>query len=337
MKKFQKVGLILLIAVVLFFLTIWSCFTIGEKFFFDKLFYKKSALHGYLHLTVDAGTELPRKLTWIEQKILANRLADVNWLVSQASTDSDTSNSSVEIKKNKPFTIIVIGDSNTYAMGVRTSERFSNVLEKKLTKIRPTKVITLAEQGNSIFDDYVLFMLAKKYYQPDLAIVGMVENDLLPNGDRYPQAEKFRIQVEEGCPQAYFSPEDLDFNDWEEILKIYVTSFSPEYKNLCVLKHISQKFSTEKNILFFPFNNFKGDFICLKDEDAATCNQKLVIMEYKQALQATGNTVIDYKKNDIFEPISKAEGHPSKHSHALYAQLLFEYIMMHTDFKNFQK
>jgi hypothetical protein len=321
-----KTVLILFLSLVLFSLSILSCFWIGERFFFDKIFYQKSALHGYLPNSV-VGTSSDEELTFFEKFLQQQRRTDLKQILM-----AETNNTVITgTKQDRPFTIVIIGDSFVYGTGVRTSERFGAVLERELNKLKPTQVYVLAEPGNSIVDDFLLYRLAQKHYHPDLTIIGLFENDLLFNSDRYPGAEELHHEMDLACPQPLFSIKTEDDVAWPQLIRFFHLSFSSAYKNYCFLQYLSERFGQDRKLLFFAFNLFDGAPQCGIYDTAEQCYDRSLMQKYAATLRIAGNTIYGQNQDVSFisESVSKMEDHPSKKMHLFYGQLLADYVKTH--------
>ena len=109
-SSFLKLTVLLGYLYILLFITL----EIVETHYFDKLFYLKSWIHGYYFPEKDS------------QNTIAKLLAGVN---SEGFRDSE-----FRPKQKGEFLILVVGDSNVWGWGVRKSNRFTQVLEKELSK-----------------------------------------------------------------------------------------------------------------------------------------------------------------------------------------------------------
>lgn len=139
----------------------WVFFVLGQlvivnHFFgnviFDKLIYRKSPWHGYNPKTGLCPS----------------------WVNKDGYRD-------IEFYEKKPgeYLILVVGDSIVYGQGLLTSQRFSNILEKKLDKIRSTRVFNLGECGTNIYRHYLVADRFKEELNPDLVVITFIGNDLL--------------------------------------------------------------------------------------------------------------------------------------------------------------
>ena len=132
-----------LILLVVSLLTTTIAFIIGffiiENQFFDQVLFQKSPLHGYVKNKHNLDYISPFHYTRAKDLISLRRYS------SSMQKDSDAT-----------FTIVIIGDSFTYGMGIRNNQRFLTKLEKKLDKIKPTKIYSLALPGDNFLDYYIL-------------------------------------------------------------------------------------------------------------------------------------------------------------------------------------
>lgn len=329
-KIILRILLILLTSII----SAWVCFKIGERFFFDKLFYQKSGVYGYNYVR-SSDMEIVSQANVFDKISLQSRTADLRAVIQNSKNIVEIENLEtpeivpIEPKKFTPQTplkIVVIGDSNTFGTGLKQDQRYSAILEKLLNKFIPTKVYTLAEPGNSIEDDYALYLLAKKTLNPDFIIIGILENDLILNQAKYPNSEFVRAALEEVCPQDIFAStsEDLGIYDWNGVLGVYQQSFLPIYANVCFLKKISAELAQDKNVLFFNFFDHLKQ-ACFKKDISASSRHRAIMTEYKSILEKSGNKVIGHNPSlDDFSYVSAAEGHPSAQANKLFAQIILD-------------
>jgi len=291
---------------------LWASFYLGERFFFDKLFYKKSLLHGYYNRY---QLETP-PTNWLDKQLILLRERDLQLLLKGQLKPDLNSN----LK-----TIVVIGDSYTYGVGVLPHERFSHqislILNKQGTK---TKVYNFSEPGNSIIDNFSLYLLAKNQLQPDLIIFEMVTNDLLFNAPRYPGTAQLIKNLDSHCLQPLFvNPNTFTTTD-AQYLASEIESFKPEWRNRCYLEQISKYLSNDPKVMFFGFLNGSTDFNCTW---ANKYPDGLLITEYAALIKLYGNSVhLHDAVDDSSISVSKTEGHPSRSAHKTYAEDQVEWI-----------
>src|SRR4030066_1649285 len=111
-----------------YYLAYWS----AEKFFYDKFFYKKSEVYVY---TKNNSNRLGSLGLLAKNDPIKRRIGDLISLVD-TNDQKDVNRQVLGAKADNVFKIAVIGDSFVYGLGVKTSERFTDLLEKKLNKIR---------------------------------------------------------------------------------------------------------------------------------------------------------------------------------------------------------
>lgn len=134
-------------------------FRLIRPFFFDKFIYLKDPEYGYV------------------------RNADGGWFCSADLNSDGFRDIEFYPKKDSEFLILVVGDSLVYGQGLRIKDRFSNLLQKRLNKIRKTRVYNLGRCGANIYRNYVNAEKYRKKLNPNLIIFTLFENDLLINED----------------------------------------------------------------------------------------------------------------------------------------------------------
>jgi hypothetical protein len=219
----------------------------------------------------------------------------------------------------------------TYGLGVKTDETLVANLEKKLNKIKPTKIYNYSQPRDDIINNYTKYKTAKENKNIDLFIVTLVDNDLVFNTiNRYPKNEEIYLEILDECKKEpkKFQYKDVESNeDWIE--KLYFPSFSNEYSNICFLEKLISRFN-KKNTIFFSFGHIPTQ---MELDYGYTNNSSLkyakIFLEYNRIIVDNNNRyILDPYKNGYVEyvEVSESERHPSKETHAGYAQVLFDEI-----------
>lgn len=308
------------------FISLLISYWIGEKYFFDELFYKKSIVHGYSHdeWNVAARFNIP--------SILEKRVEDVVRVrdLYYANDNSKVLGSS-DPDQNEEFVVVLIGDSFVYGMGIREEQRFGKLLEKKLNSIYPTKVYILAQSGDGIIENYAKFNLANKYLKPNLYILGLVNNDLVFElRDKYPSQKDLYTEVKQFCPGEdfvwFWLLESFKEESWQDvIINLYATSFLPKYQNVCLLEKIAENIvKTSNKTMFYSFYQENNKVDNLDDE----LNQlhARFMKKYIDAIERAGGTVV-FQPDEYFWPsVSNTERHPSAQANEDFANQLFTEI-----------
>lgn len=324
MKKRRLIfPLLLLVASV--FVSVRLVFFIGERFYFDRLFYQKSPFHGYVK---DNDFSL--------KNLNANpftkaRISDLNLLFSSQNKKVLGTSQDKEV-----FKVAIIGDSMTYGQGVQKNQVFTNILSKMLNKNRPTIVYNLGISGDDFIDNYTKYQTAKDVLDPDLFIFTLVDNDLtFADTDKYPERDTYKMQLQVGCfkPEMSYLWEDME---WEQqIHKYYFPSVSEEYSNICLFENGIRLIDKEKTI-FASFDNFEfADEPLAIDADHY---QKLgyIMNKYRKIIVKNNGYFVDNSKYSFnLEIISPNEGHPNEKSHKKFADLLYQEITNHEKWRNF--
>lgn len=322
------------VSIGLTLVSIWACLRISEIYFFDKFYYTKSPTFGYIRPVPNPLGNSNNPPT-IEERIKDLRLIFSGKTQETLATEKpslvgrvlgvfdDQTDSTV-----KPYVVFLIGDSYVYGNGVRVSERMSVFLEKKLRAIRPTKVYTLAQSGDSIVDNYYKLQAAEKVIQPDIAIMGMVVNDfILDQTDKYPDELVFYNQLREECPQEerkvqwtgpQMTPEE------GMMLNLY-PSISEDYANICYYERILERMEG-KPVLFYSFDPLSPDPPPESEEYAWKGWQIMHTYASRAQLHGFGFTSPNNIENFVFTPRATIEGHPSVKTHELFAESLFKEI-----------
>lgn len=141
---------------------IWTIipFRLIRPLFFDKFIYEKDASYGYIPL-------------------------DNEWKFRCSADFNPDGFRDIEFypKKDDEFLILAVGDSLVYGLGLRIEDRFTNLLDMKLNRIRNTRVFNLGRCGENLYRNYVTAEEYRKKLNPDLIIFSLYENDLLIKKD----------------------------------------------------------------------------------------------------------------------------------------------------------
>lgn len=290
------------------------CLYIGEKYFFDKLIYRKSETFGYHPGSFNL-------LATKNSKTLEDRLKDLRFLY----TDEDKNNNVLGSQYDSRFKIAIIGDSFVYGLGVKIDQRFANLLENKLNKIKPTKVYIIAQDGDDMLENYEKFLLARERYKPNLYIIGVLYNDfILTSGYKYSNGEILHKKLQQTCPgkEFYYDWPERELTVSELIAEAFYPSTLPEYANMCYFNEIVRDMTTE-NVLFYSYHKEAEKYReSQRSEDQMIA---FIIQKYTDIIRQNKGRIIFFDESG-FTPVSVRETHPSTDTHEAYAQQLFEEI-----------
>ncbi len=303
--------------IITFFSTL-GFYVLAEKVFFDRMFYQKSAVHGY---RTDGGNAVQR---YIENFLIADRLDDLLQLVYQKDSSNHQSDSLGTVR------IAVIGDSVAYGLGVRKEDAFPLQLQAKLNAYRPTKVYNYSYPGDSIIDNFLKYQLSMKKDNIDLYIFTMIDNDLLfQKRNKYPGYTALMDQLKSDCKQSIFTYE-FTGRTWEDLVNQgFYPSYSDRFANVCFLKQIATKIAPEKS-LFISFDSTKSYHQGVNEQSDFTLKVDNLYATYASVLRDQGLRVIDpddSTKKFIYHQVSAMEGHPSKETQGAYADILLEKLL----------
>lgn len=324
-RVFKLFGLILLISLTTLTAGL-TAYKIGEKYFFDKLFYKRSPLHGYL-----SNAWMFSKNYLTADPISKSRMKNLYQLL--AFHDSTDQSKILGANTDNIYKIAIIGDSYAYGTGVKTNQRFPDILENMLNKIRPTKVYNLSQMDDDLLDHYAKFKLAQSWQNFDLYVFTMVQNDFqifLDRLNRYPNKSQLYQELKEFCPQPHYNP--LPYSpeiDYETDVWINDVMSSLEgFDNICLLKQFVKEASTFP-IIFYDLE----DYLSLEQINTDAPNLvkyiALVMDKYNNTVKENNGYLLkafDSKSNNHFSPVSQIESHPSAKTHQWYAAKLFQEI-----------
>jgi lysophospholipase L1-like esterase len=329
----RRFAVLFAISVISVVATAVLCLVVSELFFFDKFYYQKSPAHGYAPLIWNPQSSQDNPRT------IERRLSDLRALFPLQRKTADLRVLGVsDEKKTKPFTIAVIGDSMVYGTGIRTGDRFSEVLEKKLNTLRPTNVITLAQPGDSAVDNYYKLQKLEEKIVPDLIIFGLVDNDLIvDSSEKYPGEKALYDQLVEVCPGQEHRLQDFNPVPEYEVLveKLYLPAFEEGTANKCFLDEVLKKVQG-KPLFFFSFVPIADDY----HPAPGSVDDKnwQVIKKYVQTVQAAGFPVVSATNlaHFTYTNVSEKEFHPSAATHSQFAESLLKEITSNPQWKFFE-
>lgn len=301
-KKRSKLPLMLIYLSYLIAL-VGVAFYIAENNFFDQFFYRKSLIHGY-HLQY---TNNP-----ISKKILG--LNDQGFRTTK-----------LEPKKDNEILLMVVGDSNVWGWGVRNSQRFTRILQRQLSLIKPTRILELAKGGTNILSHEQTAKYYEQVLHPDIVIFVFFENDLTIS---ISQTEQIVNLTGGNKPIIY----DVEANSSEsDYFSKVLGSYDINTANYQLFRDLIS--TLNKKWIYFMLSYYPRSPHELLAEQMLQQNQlttinvdKLFYSKY-EALATANNG-----KKQPSLAISAKEGHPGPIAHQLFAQTLFDYIVCHPDF-----
>lgn len=312
-NKISKIIFLFIFSFIISFGVYTLCRFIAEKYLFDRFFYRKSISHGYV----------------LKDKLLSdygNRAKDLIAIKEKAQNIFESNNKQV-------FKVAIIGDSYVWGQGIRNNQRLKSILEQKLNKIRPTKIIAIGQLGNSTLDYLKYYEDIQHITKTDLNIFVIVGNDAFINFH-----QEYRGVVEK-CQNLFphIKPVceiygDLNSkgynlaNPTQEILDIITKAHGDSWINpinQCVVNTSSLLLPTEKSIYFIPDNYTTDNSYDTYINFFKKTNKFIISIENSKNLKK-------YKKywNDPYKyfTVSPLEGHPSALANQAYADILYNEI-----------
>jgi len=316
-KKKLLLAFVCLVSIVLAY---WTASVIAETYFFDKFFYKKSAMYGYQLYGLDL-------LNKQNNQLIEKRIKDLRQL-TQAELNKDLN--VLGASSEDVYKIAIIGDSFAYGTGVRQADRYPDRLEKLLNQVKPTKVYVLALPGDNILEHYAKYKLAQENTKPDLYIVGITNNDLLINDFIYPNQISLYQKLREDCtlPECEYDLPDRAITIDELIKKVYYPSIDDRCANICYMDNIIKEMVTA-NILFFNFFRIESSS---PTQILSEADQKdiQIMKKYTDMIRLAGGQVFQLHDSQVlgeYKTVSSMEKHPSAETHDWFAKALFEKII----------
>lgn len=222
--------------------------------------------------------------------------------------------------------VAVIGDSYVWGMGVLEHQRLGRLLEQKLNKIRPTKVLNLGVPAFSTLEYLETYSLTRELIEPDIYIFVMVHNDallhhdnkqLLSTDSNVTQSEK-STQLLLDCLQKHPGNELIFEPDYE---KTELAWTNPT--NVCVVDSAVSALPTHNTIYLLADDWFEGNAWTSYKDILSKHNKRTVSFKNSASLDVFSELWNDPARNFLR---STYENHPSAHAHEVYAEILFEEI-----------
>lgn len=324
-----------LVNICLFFISLLISlgggFLLAEKFFFDKLFYRKSVIHGYDSEDVESLEDFGER---------SRDLVEYNFRLSQCCQSETVLGSSDQgVENDSDYMVAIIGDSYVWGAGVRYSKTLVNQLSKRLNRFRTTRVLSLAHPGDSILDYLARYEHAEQFYNIDLYIFVLVSNDALLsksslNKNDFNGIAK-RCQEKNGNSLLIFDADwkNLDFTMAKDRAG-EVSDLSWESDaNVCVVDESLKKLphDSTKAIYFVTDNYFADDYYWQQYLNILE-SHNVNLISSRRGMQMP--KYFRYWENPYrFFQISKKESHPSTLAHKMYAEILYQEILNNNIYK----
>lgn len=323
-KQFFLFSVNLIITLTSIFLTYHICLLVAERYFFDKLIYKKSPLHGYYKTNISQN----EFLTTDNQLLKTNRLKDLKDLYTVKSNSSKI----LGLSHTKDYkTIAIIGDSNTFGLGLRKKQRFSYLLERELDKLDSNneimfKVLNLSLVGDDFLDNYLKYKKVINSKTIDMSIFAIVANDLaIEKNGKYPNKNLLYEQLTDICGKLPIIPRSLaKYN--EELFLI-----SRDESTACFLSYLLNNTSPTKTIFFSTEG--AGQEYQHKNNYSQNDYYDYALFEYSQAIRKSKHKLLNpwvgSNSNFTYQntQISEKEHHPNQHLHQCFAYYLTQEII----------
>ncbi|HWS48741.1 MAG TPA: hypothetical protein VN174_01660 [Candidatus Methanoperedens sp.] len=299
MKKTNRIILLVLLSLSLCVIVSYLCYRLAEKYFFDKFFYQKSNTHGYV-----LSEENFNFLDYGDRGKDLSALNNLNELKG-------------EILQNQ-FRIAIIGDSHVWGQGVRNNQRFAKLLEKRLNKIRPTRVFSYGKRGNNTLDYYNSYQRISNLIFANLYIILPVTNDAILN------KSNTNDPITNNCQKKYINEKPTYFIEDFPIDSIINQSWKNPI-NQCVV---------DQSIQLLP----KDNAIFLIDKDYHRDNtqfdyyHQLLTKNNKTTISTSIGKYMDKYKRYFDEKVymnfslSPTDPHPNALANQMYSDILFSEI-----------
>lgn len=319
-QRFRVIKLSVLVFLGILFTSVsyLTAQNLAPRYFFDKLYYKKSTTYGYVNGQYPYIDES-------EKKLVHDRVEDLDLIYNKSSVLGTTADE---------FKIAIIGDSFTFGVGIKNEDRYAVVLEKRLNEIRPTKIYSLAIGGDDMLEYYTHYKLAEEKIKPDLYIITMVNNDFLIHESPRPGLLDYLSDAMKICGNnVKFEDVTEKSHEWEYYLNTQVLpAASDEFANTCIMR-LTLGHLDMNRIVFLPINPLPNDLKSIEVGSEfmrfGSKAEKLLLLKYKNLVLNAGGYIlnIDYERIPPEKLlVSEREGHYSKFTNAFIADELFNDI-----------
>lgn len=271
-------------------------FRLIRPLFFDKFIYRKDQEYGYTPMNTGWGYACSVNLN-------SDGFRDTGFYS----------------KKNDEFLILVVGDSLVYGQGLRIKDRFSNLLQKKLNKIRKSRVFNLGRCGNNLYQNYANAEKYRKKLNPDMVIFTLYENDLLFKKDDPSDFPNFIYQTISDQKIVYdVGPGETTSTYNQRVLG----SFDENTVNYSMLLELMPQMSRHRTI-YYLITYWKPN----------TNNYKLFDAFNRYGFPIINNFALYFEKYEKLANkklglnISLKEGHPNAIANQMFAERLYQEIV----------
>jgi len=314
MKKDILFTLIRKLALLCFatFLSYKLAYFIGERYFFDKLFYKKSITHGYVDCWGD-------ECDWVR---FGNRAEEYLALIKLKRQRPTQQQDVLGAASENKFQIAVIGDSFTWGQGIKNEQRMAFILEQKFRKHRDNVVYSFALPGENVLGNFAKINTLKSMIRPNIWVYFFVSNDILPEWyDRY--GEKHRKLLFSKCNgEPVFDTLVEKVRDYH----LYVDSGWSNSVNICLMSEFV--FLLPQNTMIFIPNEC-GDTVGTKMIQKIVKNLRsdIAVITAEQYAKRKYSFSNGKECSQAFR-ISQLENHPSAAANQMYADVLYDEILL---------
>jgi lysophospholipase L1-like esterase len=306
-------------------LAVFVVFIIGEKYFFDQLFYKKSTTHGYYPYHYPGFTSSVEFYKADNLFFKDPRHKDIGNIFNDSQDRVLGAKS-----ENSDYKIAILGDSISYGLGVRSSQSYPVLLEKYLNDLEIKgvnfDVLNYSMSGDDILDHYVKYLKARKRGDIDLYVLQMLSNDFfIKRDDKYPgknEAYNRLVELCGGIPMV--EPDGYGEEGYQQLLDQATIDVSKNNINNCFFNLILNDVRGEDMMAFsnyfFNYNECSESIGNQADAIYADhlLNEGIEIWRFP-----TSYLDIDFEKLEL----SALEGHPNPTTHKVYAYYLASSIV----------
>ena len=229
-------------------------------------------------------------------------------------------------KEEEEYLVLIVGDSTVYGQGLLKHRRFSELLEKKLEKIQPTRVLNLGICGTNIYQHYNRITKYKEILNPDLIIISFSENDLLVWNSLFNFPQELSS---DGVVLDIRTDEDES-----KYIEKVLASYDEASPNIEMAKYVASLLpKKEVLIISLGYLDIDGEYnIKLEETLSIFRDHDLRVIDAKDLYRNKYKELSIEREGKAFMAISEKEKHPNSLANKMFAERLFEEITTNTDF-----
>jgi len=312
----------------------------AEHLFFDKFYYRKSLAHGYQpadRSPVPLGEFGRRARDLLRLRAAGKCSAGAcppreqlggGQAPTLHSIKRNGSSASRPDSARGKFTIIVLGDSFCWGQGVREEQRWVHLLERRLNKKRPTRIISLCAPGDGLVHHLTRYRAVRRFWSADMHIFALVSDDLL-----YPSAQPADRAAREAIAACKHLPQTLLTG--ESTTSMLRTAYAKGSANRCVMERIVALLPRGRALYVdygWPWNTYAPVEDVLMKHLRKQGREVLNLSRCPPGCEGKDPGHPDCEDLSAGYYVSERELHPSARLNVRFADVLYRYITSRAEY-----